>query len=271
MDSDASDSDRSRHVKKRAADRACKALVLARPEPADDGSASPGCERQSTRASLRCTPRKTDAKGDHSLSDDDKDENEDFLLGGGLAKFYDCRTSFVKFFSKRITATDIASDNIFNMPDAAWAKVKDMEEAKECEYEEKRAAVYSARAAVKLLPSKICAWKMKDNISRRRLDVKGKLDDAVRAHEDWLEAIEATKKLTYKRLKVLNRMTRAIKVSHDKLTESLVDAGVHDAPAKFLAHDMNLAKHAKPQDHLGSSGSFMFGVICLGFSCRCFG
>ena len=48
--SDASDRDddglRSRLVKKRAADRACRVLVLARPEPLDDGSASSGCERQ---------------------------------------------------------------------------------------------------------------------------------------------------------------------------------------------------------------------------------
>ena len=83
-----------------AADRACRALVPARPEPVDDGSASSGCERQSTRASSRCTPRKTDAKGDYSLSEDDKDEHEEFpeLLGGGLAEFYDFRTGFVKFF-----------------------------------------------------------------------------------------------------------------------------------------------------------------------------
>ena len=54
-----------------------------------------------------------------------------------------------------------------------------MEEAKESEYEEKRAAFHSARAAVKLLRSKVCAWKIKDNISTLRLGVKGKLDDAV--------------------------------------------------------------------------------------------
>ena len=92
--SDASDGDddgpRSRPVKKRATDRACRALVPPRPEPVDDGSASSGCERQSTRTSSRCTPRITHAKGDYSLSEDDKDENEEFpeFLGGGLAKFY---------------------------------------------------------------------------------------------------------------------------------------------------------------------------------------
>ena len=98
----------------------------------DDGSASSGCERQSTLASSRSTLRKTDAKGDDSLSEDDKDENEEFpeFLGGGLAKFYDSRTGFVKFFRKRITATGIASVNICKKPDAAWASVKDMEEAK---------------------------------------------------------------------------------------------------------------------------------------------
>ena len=89
-------------MKKRAAgaDRACRALVPARPEPVDDGSASSGCEKQSTRASSRCTPRKTDAKGDFNL--DDKEENEEFpaFFGGRLAKFYDFRTGFVKCFLK---------------------------------------------------------------------------------------------------------------------------------------------------------------------------
>ena len=126
-----------------------------------------------------------------------------------------------------------------------------MEEAKECEYEEKRAALQSVRTAVKSLPSKICAWKIKDNISRLRLDVKGKLEDAVCAQEDWLEAIEATTKLKYGRMKLLSGVSRVTNVSHDKLKESLV-AGVHDALAKFLAHDISLAKHAKLVDHLGS-------------------
>ena len=84
------------------------------------------------------------------------------------------------------------------------------------------------------------------------MEVKGKLDGAVCAQQDWLEAIEAISKLK----------------SHDKLKESLVDTGVHDALAKFLAHDISLAKHAKPEDHLGSQGSFMFGVTYLGFFCR---
>ena len=49
--SDASESDDDglhRPVKKRAAgaDRACRALVPALPEPVDEGSASSGCERQ---------------------------------------------------------------------------------------------------------------------------------------------------------------------------------------------------------------------------------
>ena len=112
-------------------------------------------------------------------------------------------------------------------------------------YEEKRAAFQSARAAVKLLHSKICAWTIKDKISRLRLDVKGKLEDAVCAHEDWY-------KLKYERMKVLNRVNHAIKVSHDNLKESLVETGVHDVLAKFQAHDKSLAKHAKPEDHLGS-------------------
>ena len=74
---------------------------------------------------------------------------------------------------------------------------------------------------MKLLPSKICAWKIKDNISRLRLDVKRKLEDAVCAHEDWLEAIEAMNKLKYERMKMLNRVSRVMKVSHDKLKASL--------------------------------------------------
>ena len=102
----------------------------------------------------------------------------------------------------------------------------------------------ASSVAVKLLPSEICAWKNKDHISTLRLVVKGKLEDAVCEHEGWLEAIEAMNKLKYERLKVLNRVNKAIKVSHDKLKESLVDTGVHDALAKFLAHDISLAKHA---------------------------
>ena len=74
-----------------------------------------------------------------------------------------------------------------------------MEVATECEYEEKRASFHSARAAVKLLPSKISGWKIKDNISKLRLDVKDKLED-------------------------------------EKLKELLVDTRVHDALAKFFGH-----------------------------------
>ena len=116
-------------------------------------------QRQSTRASSKSTLRMTDAKGDDSLSEDDKDENEEFpeFLCGGLAKFYDSRTGFVKFWRKPITTAGIASDNICKKPDAAWASVKDMEEAKECEFEEKRAAFQNARAAVKFVPSETCA------------------------------------------------------------------------------------------------------------------
>ena len=95
-----------------------------------------------------------------------------------------------------------------------------MEEATDCEYEEKQAAFQSAKAAVKSLLSKICAWKIKDNISRHLLDVKEKLEDAVCAHDNWLEAIEATNKLKYENMEVLNRVNRAIKVSHDRLKVS---------------------------------------------------
>ena len=94
-------------------------------EPVDDGSASSGCERQSTKPSSRCTPRRADAKVDYR-SEDDKDESDEFpeFLGGGLAKFYDLRTGSVKCFRKRITATGIASDNVFDKSDATWAKMK---------------------------------------------------------------------------------------------------------------------------------------------------
>ena len=135
----------------------------------------------------QCTLRKTDAKGDYSLSEDDKNEIDEFpeFLGGGFAKFYEFMTGFVKFFRKRITATGIASEKIFKKPDAVWATLKYMEEAKECEYEEKQAAFDSTRAAVKSLLSNICAWRIKDDISRLRLDVKGKLEDAVCTHHGW--------------------------------------------------------------------------------------
>ena len=98
--SDGDDDGPRRPVKKRAADRACGALVLARPEPVDDGSASSGCEKQGTKASSRCTPRKADVKGDYSLSEDDKDESEEFpeFIGGRMAKCYDFTTGFVKLF-----------------------------------------------------------------------------------------------------------------------------------------------------------------------------
>ena len=109
----------------------------------------------------------------------------------------------------------------------------------------------TARAAVKSLPSKICAWKIKDNISRLRLDFREKLRDVVCAHQDWLDAIEAMSKLKYERMKVMSRGSRAMKVSHEELTESLVDTGAHDALTTFLAHDMSHAKHAKSEDHLG--------------------
>ena len=167
----------------------------ARPELVDNGSAGSGCDRQSTRASSRCT-RKTDAQGGYSLSEDDKHEHEERVSRVSLrwgGKVLRLQERLREVFQQ--TASGIASDNILKKPDAAWARVKDTENAKKCEYEEKRAAFHSARAAVKLLPSKICAWKIKDNISRLRLDVKGKLDAC--ACEDWLEAIEAMNKLKY--------------------------------------------------------------------------
>ena len=42
-----------------------------------------------------------------------------------------------------VTAIGIASENKFKNRDAAWPKVKDMGETKECEYEEKRARATS--------------------------------------------------------------------------------------------------------------------------------
>ena len=69
------------------ADRACRALGPARPEPVDDGSASSGCERQSTTASSRHSSK--DAMGDYSLSEDD-DEHEEYpeFLRRGFVKFF---------------------------------------------------------------------------------------------------------------------------------------------------------------------------------------
>ena len=63
--------------------------MLARPEPVDNGSAGSISE-------------KTDAKGDYSVSEDDKVEHEEFpeFLGGGVAEFYDFRAGFVKFLEK---------------------------------------------------------------------------------------------------------------------------------------------------------------------------
>ena len=57
-----------------------------------------------------------------------------------------------------------------------------------------------------------------------------KLEDAVCAHQDWLETINAMNKVKFKRMKMLNSVNRAIKVSHEK--RSLVYAEVHDAFAK---------------------------------------
>ena len=71
-------------------------------------------------------------------------------------------------------------------------------------------------------------------------------------------------KLKIERMKVLSRVNKVIKVSHEKLKQSLVDTGVHD-------HDVSLAKHAKVEDYLGSWSSLMFGVTCLGLFCWCFG
>ena len=132
---------------------------------------------------------------------------------------------------------------------------------KEAITSEKRAAFHRARAAVKLLPSTIFAWKIRDTISRLRSEVKGNLEDAVCTHQDWLEAVEAMIKLNFERMKVLSEVNWASKVSHEKLKESLVDNGVHDALANFLVHDTSFAKHARPGDHLGSWSSYMFGDL----------
>ena len=42
--------------------------------------------------------------------------------------------------------------------------------------------------------------KIKDNISRPRLEVTEKLEDAVCAHQEWSEAIEAMKKLKFEKM-----------------------------------------------------------------------
>ena len=90
--------------------------------------------------------RKTVAKGDYSLSEDDKDEHE------GVSRV-------LWRWAGRVLRLQDRLRDVFKKTDHG------------------------------LWHSKICAWKIKDNISRLRLDVKGKLEDAVCAHEDWLEAI----------------------------------------------------------------------------------
>ena len=127
------------------------------PRAVDNGSASSGSERQSNSASSRRTPRKTDAKGDYSVFEDDMDEHEEFLQEArrGLGQ------SERHGRSQRMRARGEASS-------------------------------VSQRQG--------CAWKTKDNISRLCLDVNGKLEDVVCAHEDWLEVIEAMNKLKYERM-----------------------------------------------------------------------
>ena len=70
-------------------------------------------------------------------------------------------------------------------------------------------------------------------------------------HKDLLEAIEAMNKRKYERTNVLSRVNRAIKVSHDEIEDSLVDTGVHDALAKFPAHDK---KPRQTREAAGPSG-----------------
>ena len=59
------------------------------------------------------------------MSEGDKDENEEFpeFLDGGLAKFCDFRTGFVKLFRTRNTATGIASDNIVTAESCAISEL----------------------------------------------------------------------------------------------------------------------------------------------------
>ena len=85
------------------------------------------------------TPPKTDVKGDYSLSEDDKDEHEEFpeFLGGGLAKFYD-------FLAFPVTTSSRSQTRLG-------------ESERHGSNQRMRAAFHSARAAVKLLPTKICA------------------------------------------------------------------------------------------------------------------
>ena len=89
--------------------------------------------------------------------------------------------------------------------------------------------------------------KIKDNISRPRLEVTEKLEDAVCAHQEWSEAIEAMKKLKFEKMQVLNRLSKAINVSHEKLKESLVDTGVHDARSPSFWHTTKASPSTRSQ------------------------
>ena len=65
-------------MKKRAADRACRDRVLARPEPGGRWQRQLGVREGEHQGFFECTLRKADAKGDYSLSEDDKNESEEF-------------------------------------------------------------------------------------------------------------------------------------------------------------------------------------------------
>ena len=161
--------------------------------------------------------------------------NEEFPehLGGGLAKFYDLRTGFVKFVRKRIAAADVASDNIFKKPDAAWAKVKEAISVSQRQGCGEVTALQDLRMEDQGQHLQ-AAFGCQDKVGRCCVRSPG-LVGSDRGHEQ----------AQHERMKVMNRVNRAMKVLHDKLKESLVDTGVHDALAKFFAHDISLAKHAR--------------------------
>ena len=103
-------------MKKRAggADRACRAVVPARREPVDAGNASSGRAPGLRQGELL---KKTDAKGEYSWF-----QKFPEFLGGGLAKFYDLKSSFVKFSENGSLPVALPVTTSSRSPTRIWRK-----------------------------------------------------------------------------------------------------------------------------------------------------
>ena len=187
-----------------------------------------------------------------SVSDkEDKEDDAEYpdWCGGGLAAFYDFRLAFGTKFRKHLQSLGFAADTVFKKPDAAWLKVKDLEDAKDCEYQQKRDAFSEARDKLKKCPGKIQAWKIKDNIQLQRQGVLDMIEDCKQAHVEFLDSIEAMKKVNAERMKVIAKQSRAIKNSYDKLTDAMVENGVNKQLAKYLAKQICHATDKQEKDY----------------------